>query len=93
MVVIAVSIVGLVLGLVRAMTSPLSRQVAEFQAEMTQLRTETAQQFAELRTEMTQQFAQMNTKLDGLSRDISGVRERVARIEERVGIPAEPVSA
>ncbi|WP_420446033.1 hypothetical protein [Candidatus Poriferisodalis sp.] len=48
---------------------------------------------AEWRAETAQHFTQVNGKLDTLTSDVAGVRERVARIEERVGIPAEPVGA
>ena len=48
---------------------------------------------AEWRAETAQHFTQVNGKLDTLASDVAVVRERVARIEERVGIPAEPVGA
>ena len=99
--VIAVSLIGLLLTLAKIMTVPLARQVETVGQQITDQRTETTNLISELRaettnhlsglrTEIMQQFAQMNGKLDGLAKDMSGVRERVARIEERFGIPAEP---
>ena len=105
LVITGVAVVGLVLGLVRCVTAPLTQQVKGLRAEMNQLRAETNQlraemiqmgndlraEMAQMRAETAQQFAQVNAKLDMVVHDIAVLRERVARVEERVHIPAEPL--
>lgn len=44
---------------------------------------------ADVRAELRTSFAQVNERLDGISRDLVNVRERVARIEGHLALPPD----
>ena len=70
----------------------------EVKADIAELRSEVKADIAELRSEVKADIAAVNVRLDKQADHIVEVRgqiavlsERMARVEERVGIPAEPV--
>ena len=56
------------------------------------LREQQRSDIAAVREELRLGFAGVNLRLDGISRDVSGLRERVARIEGHLGLRADPAS-
>ena len=47
---------------------------------------------ADVRAELRNGFAEVNGRFDSIDRDLSNLRERVARIEGHLGLPAIPDS-
>ena len=72
---------------------------AEIRSDMADVRAEIRSGFAEVNARFTQvdqrfaqvdaRFAQVNGRLDGIGRDLGNLRERVARIEGHLALPAE----
>ena len=73
-------------------------EITEVKADIAALRTEVKADIAALRTEVKADIADVNARLDRQGDQILDVRnqvatlsERMARVEERIGIPAEPI--
>lgn len=76
----------------------VTAQIGELRAEAKADKAELKADIAELRAEVKADIAGVNARLDRQADQIVDVRtqvatlsERMARVEERVGIPAEPV--
>ena len=72
---------------------------AEIRGELAEFRTEIRGDIADVRAELRNGFAevngrfrQVNSRFDSIDRDLSNLRERVARIEGHLGLPADPGS-
>ena len=72
---------------------------AQQRSDMADVRAELRSGFAEVNARFTQvdqrfaqvdaRFAQVNGRLDGIGRDLGNLRERVARIEGHLALPAD----
>ena len=65
---------------------------AALRSDMADVRAEIRSGFAEVNERFTQidaRFAQVDARLDGIGRDLGNLRERVARIEGHLALPAD----
>lgn len=88
----AVAAVGLLIGVLFQGQAQQRSDMADVRAE---IRSDLADVRAELRNgfaEVNGRFRQVNSRFDSIDRDLSNLRERVARIEGHLGLPADPGS-
>ena len=81
----AVAAVGLLIGV-------LFQGQAQQRSDMADVRAEIRSDMADVRAELRNGFAAVNGRLDSIERDLSNLRERVARIEGHLALPADPDS-
>ena len=80
-----VAAVGLLIGV-------LFQGQAQQRSDMADVRAEIRSDMADVRAELRNGFAEVNGRFDSIDRDLSNLRERVARIEGHLGLPAIPHS-
>ncbi|MCY4477286.1 MAG: hypothetical protein OXC70_04790 [Gammaproteobacteria bacterium] len=81
----AVAAVGLFIGV-------LFQGQAQQRSDMADVRAEIRSDMADVRAELRNGFAEVNGRFDSIDRDLSNLRERVARIEGHLALPAHPDS-
>lgn len=81
----AVATVGLLIGV-------LFQGQAQQRSDMADVRAEFRNDMADVRSELRNGFAEVNGRFDSIDRDLSNLRERVARIEGHMALPADPDS-
>ena len=87
-----VAAVGLFIGVLFQGQAQQRSDMADVRAE---IRSDMADVRAELRNgfaEVSGRFAEVNGRFDSIDRDLSNLRERVARIEGHLALPAHPDS-
>ena len=86
----AVAAVGLLIGvLFQGQAQQRSDMIdvrAEIRSDMADVRAELRNGFAEVNG----RFTEINSRFDSIDRDLSNLRERVARIEGHLALPSDP---
>ena len=88
----AVAAMGLLIGVLFQGQAQQRSDMADVRAE---IRSDMADVRAELRNgfaEVSGRFTEVNSRFDSIDRDLSNLRERVARIEGHLALPADPNS-
>ena len=84
----AAAAVALMLGVFFQGQAQQRSDMADVRAELRSGFAQVDQRFAQV----DQRFAQVDGRLDGISRDLGNLRERVARIEGHLALPADAAS-
>ena len=88
----AAAAVALLLGVFFQGQAQQRSDMADVRAELRSGFAEVNERFAQVDARFAQvdaRFAQVNGRLDGISRDLGNLRERVARIEGHFALPAD----
>ena len=95
----AVAAVGLLAGVLFQGQAQQRSDMADVRAEIRGVRAELRNDMADVRSELRNGFAEVNGRFtevngrfDRIDRDLSNLRERVARIEGHLALPANPKS-
>ena len=95
----AAAAVGLLIGVLFQGQAQQRSDMADVRAEIRGVRAEFRNDMAEVRAELRNGFAEVNgrftevnSRFDSVDRDLSNLRERVARIEGHLALPADPGS-
>lgn len=89
----AVAAVGLLIGVLfqgqAQQRSDMADVRAEIRSDMAEFRAEIRSDMADVRAELRNGFAEVNSRFDRIDRDLSNLRERVAKIEGHLALPGD----